>query len=285
MYNAKVYKIMFGSPSDIVDERNIFFNIVHGWNHLHSEKNEIVLLPLHWSKDSYPLTGKHAQKIIDDVVVAKSDLLICVFGSKLGTNTDTHISGTVEEIDEHIKAGKDVMVYFKKSLNIDPDSFDFSQLEKLKAFKESIKNKCKYSEFKDSQEFKDELSKDLQLYINAHWMYSSIKTENEDHSMKQLPRHIELSDFDLERLKAWTSVDNPEFFQVHFEGGGCIYGLGVSNQYEIRTGKEKIEWNDFFERMMQHGFIDIERYDKYGQPIYRLKKAANDYVSSLNENN
>ena len=37
--------------------------------------------------------------------------------------------------------------------------------------------------------------------------------------------------------------------------------------------------------MMQHGFIDIERYDKYGYPIYRLKKAANDYVSSLNENN
>lgn len=150
MYNAKVYTIMFGSPSDIVDERNVFFDIVHGWNHLHSEKSGIVLLPIHWSTDSYPLNGKHAQKIIDDVVVAKSDLLICVFGSKLGTNTDTHESGTVEEIDEHLKAGKNVMVYFKKSLNIDPDSFDTSQLEKLKAFKESIKNKCKYSEFKDA---------------------------------------------------------------------------------------------------------------------------------------
>jgi len=33
------------------------------------------------------------------------------------------------------------MVYFKKSLNIDPDSFDFSQPQKLKAFKESIRNK------------------------------------------------------------------------------------------------------------------------------------------------
>lgn len=92
-----------------------------------------------------------------------------------------------------------------------------------------------------------------------------------------------MSDFDLERLKAWTSVDNPDFFQVHFEGGGCIYGLGVSKQYEIRTGKEKIEWNDFFERMMQHGFIDIERYDKYGHPVYKLKKAAYDYISSLND--
>lgn len=283
MYNAKVYKIMFGSPSDIVDERDVFFDIVHGWNHLHSEKSGIVLLPIHWSTDSYPLTGKHAQKIIDDVVVAKSDLLICVFGSKLGTNTDTHISGTVEEIDEHIKAGKDVMVYFKKSLDIDPDSLDISQLKKLMSFKESIKNKCKYSEFKTPQEFKDELFKDLQLYINAYWMYSSIKTENEESSMKQSSRHIELSDFDLERLKAWTSVDNPDFFQAHFEGGSCIYGLGASNQYEIKTGKERIEWNDFFERMMQHGFIDIERYDKYGHPVYKLKKAAYDYISLLND--
>lgn len=283
MYNAKVYKIMFGSPSDIVNERNVFFDIVHGWNHLHSEKSGIVLLPIHWSTDSYPLTGKHAQKIIDDVVVAKSDLLICVFGCKLGTNTDTHISGTVEEIDEHLKAGKDVMVYFKKSLSINPDSFDSSQLEKLKTFKEDVKNKCKYSEFKDAQEFKDELFKDLQLYINDHWLDSSVKIENEEPAIKKEQTHIELSDFDLERLKAWTSVDNPDFFQVHFEGGGCIYGLGASKQYEIRTGKEKIEWNDFFERMMQHRFIDIERYDKYGHPVYKLKKAAYDYISSLND--
>ena len=90
MYNANVYKIMFGSPSDIVDERDIFFDIVHGWNHLHSEKNGVVLAPTHWNNDSYPLTGKHTQKIIDDVVVAKSDLLICVFGSKLGTNRYSH---------------------------------------------------------------------------------------------------------------------------------------------------------------------------------------------------
>lgn len=272
MYNARVYKIMFGSPSDIVDERNVFSDIVHGWNHLYSEKSGIVLLPIHWSTDSYPSTGKHAQKIIDDVVVAKSDLLICVFGSKLGTNTDTHESGTVEEIDEHRKAGKDVMVYFKNSLSINPDSFDPSQLEKLKAFKESIKNKCKYSEFKDFQEFKDELFKDLHLYINDHWVDSSIKIENEEPAIKQSQTQIELSDFDLERMKAWTSVDDPDFFQIHFEGGGCIYGLGASNQYEIKTGKEKIEWKDFFERMMQQGFIDIERYDKYGHPVYKLKK-------------
>ena len=64
MYNARVYKIMFGSPSDIKEEQKIFFEIVYRWNTVHSEKNRIMLQPIHWSKDSYPLTGKHAQKII-----------------------------------------------------------------------------------------------------------------------------------------------------------------------------------------------------------------------------
>lgn len=283
MYNAKVYNIMFGSPSDIKEELDVFFNVVYDWNRLHSEKSGIMLQPIHWTTDSYPLTGKNGQKIIDDEVVSKSDLLICVFGSKLGTNTDTHESGTIEEIDGHLKAGKDVMIYFKKSLNIDSDTFDTSQLEKLKAFKDKIRGKSLCSEFKDSEDFKDKIFKDLQLYINNHWMGSAMDKEQEPMMLKQSQKESVLSDFDMERLKAWTSVDNPEFFQFHSMDGSCIYNLGVSNRYNIKNKKEQIEWDDFFERMMQKGFIDIEKHDASGRPVYRLKKAAYDYMASLDK--
>lgn len=30
MYNATVYKIMFGAPSDVIDEKNAFFSIIQG---------------------------------------------------------------------------------------------------------------------------------------------------------------------------------------------------------------------------------------------------------------
>lgn len=96
--------------------------------------------------------------------------------------------------------------------------------------------------------------------------------------------HIELSDFDLERLKEWTSVDNPAFFQSHSEDGSCTYRLGVGNKYHSVKGKEKLEWDDFFDRMQQYGFIGIEKYDKSGNPFYRLKKAAYDYISRQKEN-
>ncbi len=282
MFSAKVYKIMFGAPSDIKEEYNTFVDIVHGWNNLYSEKSEIVLQPIHWSTHSYPMTGKNGQKLINDEVVTKSDLLICVFGSRLGTETDTHISGTVEEIEEHLNAGKDVMIYFKKSINIDPDNFDSTQLEKLKEFKAKMKTKCLYSEFIDVKDFQEQLFKDIQLYINDHWSSQLIEIDSPP-NRPQKNKQIVLSDFDLERLLAWTSVDNPQFYQAHFEGGGCIYGLGASNQYEIKTGKENVEWDDFFDRMQKHGFIDIEKYDKYGHPVYRLKKAAYDYIDSIDE--
>jgi hypothetical protein len=279
MYNATVYKIMFGAPSDVIDEKNAFFSIIQGWNNLHSEKNGIVLQPIHWSTHSYPATGKNSQKIINNEVVSKSDLLICVFASKLGTETNTHISGTVEEIDEHLRAGKDVMIYFKKSININPDNFNPNQLVQLNTFKAEMRNKCLYAEFNDIKDFQEQLFKDIQLYINDHWSNGQIEVSSSP--MEKLYNNISLSDFDLERLHAWTSADNPQFFQVHFEGGGCIYGLGASNQYEIKNGKERIEWDDFFERMKKYGFIDIDGYDKHGYPIYKLKKSAYDYIESI----
>lgn len=281
MFNSTVYKIMFGSPSDIIEERNTFIEIVHGWNDLYSEKSHIVLLPLHWTTHSYPSTGKNGQKIINEEVVKRSDLLICVFGSKLGTETDTHDSGTLEEIDEHLKDRKDVMIYFKKSININPDTFDIKQLERLKEFKIKIKNKCLYSEFCDAKDFQEQLFKDLQLYINDHWLYAKIEMDSIYTPL--IHSKIELSEFDIERLKAWTSVDNPQFFSAYLMGGRAIYGLGAANQYEVKNGKEKVEWDDFFERMQNNGFIDIEKYDKYNHPIYQLKKAAYDYVDSINK--
>ena len=115
MFPANVYKIMIGAPSDIEEEVSIAMNIIHHWNDINAEKQKTVLLPLHWSISSYPAIGMHPQKAINKQVVSKSDLLICIFGAKLGTPTNDYASGSVEEIEEHLKAGKPVMIFFKNS--------------------------------------------------------------------------------------------------------------------------------------------------------------------------
>lgn len=183
MYPATVYRIMFGSPSDIKEEIQIASQVLNHWNSLHSEQNKIVLLPLHWSISSYPAMGKHPQKILDDQVVEKSDLLICIFGTKLGSPTDTEISGTVEEIKEHRKAGKDVMMFFKQSVN-DLSSVDPQQLQNIKDFKESIKNDVLWCEFCDTADFNNKLSDALQRYITEQWLERATSPNNRNQTNK-----------------------------------------------------------------------------------------------------
>lgn len=277
MFQANVYKIMIGAPSDIKDEVETAIKVIYDWNNINAEIQRTVLLPLHWSISTYPITGIHPQKAINQQVVNKSDLLICIFGAKLGTPTENSESGSVEEIEEHLKAGKPVMLFFKKIVNI--NNIDIEQISRLKKFKEKIGQSALYAEYTDIGEFKQILEKRLYLFINEKFIDNKI-VYNES-GVNDNISHVELSDFDKARLKSWTSTDNPDFFQIHFIGG-CTYGLGVSNQYEIKNGKEEIEWNSFFEKLLNLGLIEIKRYDKYGYPIYQLKEAAYKYVETHN---
>ena len=117
MYQANVYRIMIGSPSDIKEEISIAREVLNNWNNLNSEKNRMVLLPIHWFISSYPAMGKHPQKLLNEQLVEKSDLMICIFGTRLGSPTDTEISGTVEEIlQERSKLKVVVVIFGRKTL-------------------------------------------------------------------------------------------------------------------------------------------------------------------------
>lgn len=275
MYQAKVYRIMIASPSDIQEEIKVAFDVLHHWNNLHSEKNKIVLLPLHWSISSYPASGKHPQKLLDKQVVEKSDLLVCVFGAKLGTPTDTEISGTVEEIKEHRKAGKEVMVFFKKNVS-DIVAIDPAQLQKLNGFKESIKNEFLWEEFSNAIDFEKKFDKALQLYVNDNWINEGIAEIVDEESEK-----IDFSEEEKEVLTKWTKSRKAN---SSIEGvlGGVYYVFG-DYRYYAKYGKEEVEFDDFIDRLNKVGFIDLERYDKYGKPVYKLKKAAYDYVEKLDD--
>lgn len=276
MFQADVYKIMIGAPSDIIEEVDIAINVINHWNYLNSEIQKVVCLPLHWSISSYPEVGRHPQKVINNQVVSKSDLLICVFGSKLGTPTDDYASGSVEEIEEHIKKGKPVMIFFKRVLDI--NNCDIEQLTRLRKFKESIGDKALYVDYNDATDFGKILTDKLILCINSIFIKDKVVINGFE--WEEIGDNINLSDFDKERLKVWTSADNPDFFQVHFEGGGCIYGLGAVNQYQVKNSKEKIEWDSFFDKLLSLELIKIKGYDKNNNPIYQLKIDAYKYVEN-----
>ncbi len=275
MFQAHVYRIMIGSPSDIKEEISIAREVLNNWNNLNSEKNRMMLLPIHWSISSYPAMGKHPQKLLNEQLVEKSDLMICIFGTRLGSPTDREISGTVEEIKEHRKAGKDVMVFFKNSVD-DISSVDLQQLQKIKDFKESIKSDVLWCEFSDKEDFERKISEKLQLYINDNWSDGAT-----DDTTLSLTQKIEFSDDEIDIIKRWTQSRNANSY---LEGviGGVYYVFG-DFRYYAKYGKEEVEFDNFIERLNIAGFIDLEKYDKFGKPVYKLKKTAYDYVDSITE--
>ena len=227
---------MIGAPSDIKEEVQIAKDVINEWNYVHTELHHKVLLPLHWSISAYPNSGKHTQKIINEQVVDKSDLLICIFGSKLGTPTDTDISGSVEEINEHLKAGKDVMIFFRKNLEIESLD-DMQQVEKLLKFKESIKGNALFEEY-EKNSFKSILSQKLQLFLNNTWLNPNYEPKEIELDVVEIK--LDKSNLDIPyNGTAYLSVDGIELDKcnIRIEDDFYAYASTSNDKIEIKAYK------------------------------------------------
>ena len=90
------------------------------------------------------------------------------------------------------------------------------------------------------------------------------------------------SDEECGIIAKWVQSGNSIGKVLAFEGGSSLFVLGGS-QYEVDNGREKAEWDDFMERLIESGLVEIEKYNNHGEPVYKLKKAAYDYVDSITE--
>lgn len=88
-----------------------------------------------------------------------------------------------------------------------------------------------------------------------------------------------LSDFDKEHLKKWADCDDGECWIIETMDGSFIQ-VG-EEEFCVNSGRERAEWDNFFERLVELGFAVIDRPNSDGSPIYKLKKPAYDYVESL----
>jgi hypothetical protein len=166
-YTATTFNVMIASPGDVASERAIVRDVVYEWNAVHSNSRKLVLLPIGWETHSSPEMGAPAQAIINQQILDKCDLLVGVFWTRIGTPTERHLSGTVEEIEKHISAGKPVMLYFS-SQPVALDTVDIDQIQRLKKFKESCQPRGLYESYDSHGDFKDKFYRQLQLKLNEH---------------------------------------------------------------------------------------------------------------------
>lgn len=159
-YAATVIRVMIASPSDVGEERDAVEAALHGWNASNSKNKKVILQPWRWESSSVPVLGGHPQKLINGQGVDDSDIVIALFGGRLGAPTPDAISGTVEEIDRAEEMGKPVHVYFSEAPL--PNDVDVEQLQGVRDFKQKLEERGLYGTFSTSSELNYEVWKAIE---------------------------------------------------------------------------------------------------------------------------
>ncbi|MFC1713080.1 hypothetical protein ACFL6S_05400 [Candidatus Poribacteria bacterium] len=199
-HQALVYTILIASPSDVAEERRVIPEVIQAWNAVNFIDRRVALLPVLWETHSTPEMGDRPQAIINRQLVETSNILIGVFWTRLGTPTGQAESGTVEEIEEFMKAGKPVLLYFS-SVPLPPDNIDLEQYSKVQALKEKYKKEGVIATYESVDQLRGLLRRHLSDTIRS--MISGGEEEiAEDEDMYFLSEGLE----SLEEPKADTDA-------------------------------------------------------------------------------
>ena len=136
------YNIVASCPSDMVGDREKLQNAVAIVNEQNAHFRQMHFDIKHWQKDVLFGVGD-PQLIINNSIIKNADMVIALFGSRLGAPTARATSGTIEEIEEMIKAGKQVFVCFsEKDITITASDSEekLRDILKVKEFQKNYPN-------------------------------------------------------------------------------------------------------------------------------------------------
>lgn len=157
---ATALKVMIASPSDVTAERHMAREVIDEWNAIHATERRTVLLPVGWDTNATPAAGDRPQAIINKQILRDTDLLVAIFWTRLGTPTGAAASGTIEEIEEHIGAGRPAMLYFSAAPVL-LDSVNNDQYKALQEFKKSISQRALVQNYDSVADFRNKLVRQL----------------------------------------------------------------------------------------------------------------------------
>ncbi|MDO7872770.1 MAG: DUF4062 domain-containing protein [Enterococcus casseliflavus] len=147
MKTINLIKVFIASPGDVAAKRNEVEDTIYRWNVENTDSTKIILMPIRWENNAVPTYTHNSsgQSVINKQIVGNSDILVAIFGHKLGSPVDNYESGTIAEIDYFYQNCKgEVGIFF-----IDepvPQALTEDYL-KVKKYKESITDKGFYGNY------------------------------------------------------------------------------------------------------------------------------------------
>ncbi len=271
-FESMVYQIMIASPNDVENERNTIRETIYEWNTIHTHKNKIVLLPVGWETHSSPEMGNGPQEILNEQILKMSDLLIGVFWTRLGTPTEKAESGTVEEIREHIKAGKPAMLYFS-SQPVQPDSIDPDQYAKLKEFKDECKKNGLYESYDSVADFQEKFRRQLTMKVFNHKYFDIQRTNEEKIGENPLSQVNLTEEANTLLVEAAKSRDGSILKVTVMEG--LIIQVGNKHFGEMNNPRSEAIWKDALDLLLRYGLIG--EVGRKGQ-VFKVTRSGYEYV-------
>jgi len=263
LYQANVLPVLIASPSDVEPQRQIIREEIYTWNFTDSVSSKTVLLPVGWETHSAPEIGIEPQEQINQRLVDRCDLLVGVFWTRLGTPTSNASSGTVEEIERFLSAGKPVLLYFSQ-IPVMLGSIDASQFELVNAFRERVQTERlgMYDTFSSDEELRRKFSRHLRHTLNENPYVSSQKEE-----IARIDQEIEDSGLTtvtfpqkvVELLRAAASGRG--ILTVRSFISGTVYTAEELSFETGGTGRDDAELRDGVQRMSDLGLIEERNFD------------------------
>ena len=254
MYTANVYRVMIASPGDVPQEREAAREIINEWNTVHSSHRKIVLIPLLWEYNTTPASGQRPQAIINDQLLKNADLLVGIFWMRVGSSTGKAISGTVEELETHMKDNKPAMLYFSDAPL--PQGFDRDQYDALQKFKTEAQQSNLYASYKEISDFKEKFRHHLALKLNEPGFflgYEDFTTPNAvgNTAMAFSPN---LPDEAKTLLLAVAKSDDGKLTISESKQGTSIE-VGNKNFITEQTPRTIAKWKGAFEYLVGYGYL------------------------------
>ena len=164
--DTKTYDIVLSCPTDVEIEKAVIESVINDFNRTIGTNLDINLNLKHWSTDSYAQSGGAAQELLNKQFIYESDMIICIFWGRMGTPTEKYESGTAEELQEAIIAGKQVFLYFSNA-PIPPKELDSEKYARVQEFEKKIREMktVYYKQYDNLEDFKSVITTDLNLYF------------------------------------------------------------------------------------------------------------------------
>ena len=164
-FSANALRVLIASPGDVAEERTITTEEIHRWNDANAAARQLVLIPVKWETHSTPEMGNPPQMIINRQILNEADIVIAIFGTRIGTPTEEHMSGTVEEIKRHVAAGKTAKVYFS-DVPIAPSAINEWQYASVQKFRQECQSTGLYATYNSLPQFRRDFSHHLDIELN-----------------------------------------------------------------------------------------------------------------------